>query len=48
MKTFNTSAKNTPVESAWVYEQEKRNARKQDKQLRQMKQGRKNLWLSGE
>lgn len=30
--------------ASWMYEQEKKQSRKHDKQLRQMKQGRKGMW----
>lgn len=33
---------------SWVYEQAKRQQRKQNKTLRQAKQNRKNVWMLGE
>jgi hypothetical protein len=39
---------NAQAMPAWEYEQMKRSERKQAKSLRAMKQGRKNMWKSGE
>lgn len=48
MKSFNTMNNVKAIEAPWLYEQEKKQARKQDKQLRKMKQGRKGMWATVE
>lgn len=39
---------NAQAMPAWEYDQMKRSERKQTKSLRALKQGRKNMWQSGE
>lgn len=42
MKSIKKQAENV---ASWIYEQEKKQARKQERMLRSQKQGRKSMWL---